>query len=1600
MRLTLYSANASSLCPHCSELAARVSQLEDTFTTRHPVGIATINCDLLPPGSDPCLGVSSLPLIRLDGDEFSEALPEGTRVSPASLRSWIARVAELHALTIDFPPTTLEDGSTTYFSNQLRVKSETGKALREMTESPANEVVVTLHYTSECAACGPLLLELEILARENTELATLRVIRSPADTLTRTKLLFLGQDEDVPLISFLDRREECSLTAPCFPVLFRGSGSLRSALRTQFRLPIQNGDNDSSLRSQLQTLRGTRLSFGISEVFINSPAALFETFLSTCRSSETGCLILFVSDWFVGREEGLQQDINQFIGAAKMASRRELKTRFAIVDLSSTDALQIISDVTERSVPELCPNAVCVWQASSRGLERIRSYAADAELLLRAIGSELDTLTATEQMLTKPSEWVLYVKEFRQLESDSRVVLPADVRLHPSSRKVLTLTLPPVVSKRFAFNQCVRRQMAAFENMCRALNASVSDITRPVCGAIDGSAFPEEAQKTLVIYAAATLNNPEVARRVSPSLVVSLESLGDGIAASASLLFAGGNDAEIVDLSQGNLLSPASALTSRLLVDLGRATRQASLLVSENPVEISYVKRITANTLESSLHDAQFAKFVLFGGGSSCPHTQSLLPMLEKVAKVFHRDRREVFVAHVDVTRDLSREVRENLQLSTVPQLRFFPKGGFSERGSHHVGDPFPGTPYYTSVLEYLHQRMGYPFMETDISSDRNATFESLSHSALSKKLSSERTKGTTLFVYDTLTRDRDTMKKLFSMWAAHFRDHDDYGGRLEFFRVDGRRHEGVLKRFGIAVRSLPTLVFLPQEKPLEAQEIFSPNKGFDAIDVARWLVGFVDKEPESAFESFEFTVDEQRDHARGRLNHVTHLDGGTFSGFVQSRGDNAVLFYLSDCAHCQSFLKHFQEAAQHFQESNVHFGVVELTGNSEIGHGQGIQKVPLVRLFFEGSSFKQHLRGEDFVGLTNTSEALISFIDSIRGSPKVNRLDAIRDAQDKSVMKLQNKSAFDSFVGTSPGGRLHRDFTLQTRDEAATYHVSYDDSVYLPPALIEFATPWCGHCHYMTKILLELGRYIEKHVPIRLYEPAKPLRIAKIDATEFSSIAKLYHVEEYPTIVLYYTRVLPNGTMRHCFSTYKGLRFTDKIAAFVRSNLEDSVYSPPSSPTVRISPPRGEEPPESLPEAEEAFNSSIPVLSAKDIRMLTRRTAIALIMTFDSNVPSSHIMLWNDIWRVVSDSTPFKRGFMVMGLFPSRKVELVSNVTGWRVQSQPQISLFRGTATPSVVHLNSTTVSSLVDEDGLAMSAEHPIPSTVLKFLDSFIDRALTFPDTLNETTFKSKVGDLVNKSASLHTLAVLFVNPSCVLCESMLSSTSYSAQSQMVAHLVGVEVTLLNVDKAPSIYKQFGRPELPCLIVLQKAGSLKEIKARALDLPTDDENQKKVPPRNLVHRFIVGHSEALSHGREVVPSSSFYLEPSNLSGYEHADISIPLIHFTDAADFLDQSSKGVHVVLISGRFSTPGSRRVLTAFQRARNMLKSVFDIDLSVLELPRNSRLAEVELRRAGFKGISQPSIFLRHNKGGLKVEKYVGDKANESDIVKFVLDSVRI
>ncbi len=86
-------------------------------------------------------------------------------------------------------------------------------------------------------------------------------------------------------------------------------------------------------------------------------------------------------------------------------------------------------------------------------------------------------------------------------------------------------------------------------------------------------------------------------------------------------------------------------------------------------------------------------------------------------------------------------------------------------------------------------------------------------------------------------------------------------------------------------------------------------------------------------------------------------------------------------------------------------------------------------------------------------------------------------------------------------------------------------------PVLVDFYATWCGPCQMMAPILEQVGHQLKGQ-----------LKVVKIDAERYPKLASQYHVQAYPTLVLF-----KNG---HPVDRIEGVLMVDPLIQRLRPHL------------------------------------------------------------------------------------------------------------------------------------------------------------------------------------------------------------------------------------------------------------------------------------------------------------------------------------------------------------------------------------------------------------------------------------------------------------------
>jgi thioredoxin-like negative regulator of GroEL len=676
----------------------------------------------------------------------------------------------------------------------------------------------------------------------------------------------------------------------------------------------------------------------------------------------------------------------------------------------------------------------------------------------------------------------------------------------------------------------------------------------------------------------------------------------------------------------------------------------------------------------------------------------------------------------------------------------------------------------------------------------------------------------------------------------------------VTFLSLDAARYGKLLKRSGIRDvprGDLPLLLFLPAGAyKLNKIKRFSHDATFSEVSIARWvteIAGFGGGFVEQYFNFTEAEVERENDP---RMEGVTDLDMSGFGEFLRTKRDVVILYYASWCRFSKDFMPLYAKAADHFAgDESVAFGKVDTPSNPDIGHHQGLVQFPTVYIYFQGALLREELRGEEYKGELN-AKALIEYVTNIRGTNKVQQLDANRAKRHALVRTFDEQS-----------------FKAQVEEGSES-------------ALIEFHASWCGHCKTVQYMLAEI---------VDVYRSVKrPLLVGKVDAEQLADVARKYNATKgFPVIFLFKVDTDKMGRTKRSVHRYEGERiFPDtqkfleatapalkltqpEIQAFEQQrNLEESIdyerlmsrdgtaEGDPKLGTDAAKPAANDEdddeeeaaPVKKAPAKTKAKAKKTPVKDddgdddddddddddegepeeldlrdgqsrdgpafdgfSKEVNMLERasfREAIEgtkVVLLLHHALPGDEriISTFNDAAQIVQPAVK-QKSLSVAAIEAS---EFTS--THPLIGESPSLTLFRGLATPATVRFDQNKFADFGDGGSLANLTE------VLEFVKKHL--AGTAAQSVEIST------KLFNKVRANGTMTVLifFYAPWCEECRDI--ADQYDAVAQAVAHLPHVAVTRIDVSANPGAYRDLGEQPLPAIFVYDRVpGSDADAKVR----------------------------------------------------------------------------------------------------------------------------------------------------------------------------------
>ncbi|XP_065053857.1 protein disulfide-isomerase A4-like [Rhopilema esculentum] len=236
--------------------------------------------------------------------------------------------------------------------------------------------------------------------------------------------------------------------------------------------------------------------------------------------------------------------------------------------------------------------------------------------------------------------------------------------------------------------------------------------------------------------------------------------------------------------------------------------------------------------------------------------------------------------------------------------------------------------------------------------------------------------------------------------------------------------------------------------------------------------------------------------------NGVLVLTTGNFDDVINKHNVILVEFYAPWCGHCKTLAPKYEKAAQRMKNESppVPFAKVDATVESDLGSRFEVQGYPTLKIFRKGQAY-------DYDG-PREEDGIVNYMKE--------QSDPNWKPPPEEVITL-------------------------TKDNFAEV-TSREDLM-----LVEFYTPWCGHCK-------RLAPEYEKAAKV-LKNREQPILLAKVDATQEGELAKQYGVTGYPTL-----KVFRKG--KH--SEYKGGRDQTGIISYMEGQVGPSSKLKPTLREVK----------------------------------------------------------------------------------------------------------------------------------------------------------------------------------------------------------------------------------------------------------------------------------------------------------------------------------------------------------------------------------------------------------------------------------------------------
>jgi protein disulfide-isomerase A6 len=198
----------------------------------------------------------------------------------------------------------------------------------------------------------------------------------------------------------------------------------------------------------------------------------------------------------------------------------------------------------------------------------------------------------------------------------------------------------------------------------------------------------------------------------------------------------------------------------------------------------------------------------------------------------------------------------------------------------------------------------------------------------------------------------------------------------------------------------------------------------------------------------------------------VVELTPDNFDSVVDGSKPVFVEFFAPWCGHCKSLAPVYEVVADSFAHAKDKLVIakVDADAHRDLGSRFQVKGFPTLKFFPSGPDSEEQYEGG------RTENDLISFLEKKTG-----------------VRSKRAPEAPSAVLALTP-----ENFDAEIVNDAST------------DALVEFYTPWCGHCKQLAPVYENLGHVFRN-------EPG--VKIAKVDCNANSELCGKYGVSGYPTL-------------------------------------------------------------------------------------------------------------------------------------------------------------------------------------------------------------------------------------------------------------------------------------------------------------------------------------------------------------------------------------------------------------------------------------------------------------------------------------------------------